>query len=289
MEQRPGLRDLRFFTCGTAHFGDPALMLGARLDLARRALGSGAWLHIATGAAINLIDSATLGQTPRETSTMFRIAWAAPQQFVHQQISAVLRPMRLQQMRICQLCMGGLVADGLVAGGDTVEAIRRLKLRGIVQRFTLEITRENDSQILAAVRAGVCDGLIDGFALTCGPLEIGASNALWDALIARDVPIIALNPTGGVSTLEQIDAIPESMPRQAAELLPMLRETNESDWTKFCLRFARAIPQVRSIVVSPRSAQELDALIEFTTEAAPLAASAMAEILAFARRCNAAT
>jgi hypothetical protein len=73
---------------------------------------------------------------------------------------------------------------------------------------------------------------------------------------------------------------------RAVELAPVYERSGITNWTKFCVRFAFSIPQVRATVGSTSRQANLDAFLRFAMakEIAPLPSGIVAEILALQRR-----
>jgi hypothetical protein len=158
-----------------------------------------------------------------------------------------------------------------------------LKREGLVNRFVLEVFPWSSEVALRALRGGYPECIVDGYIFYLNPLQRLPSNELWDELVARKEPMIAMRTVAGGNVHKLRDepgyAWKPYLQERAAEVAPVFERSGIENWTEFCVRFAHSFPQVRATV---GATSRLENLREFLTAAEniePLPADIVDEIV----------
>ncbi len=99
---------------------------------------------------------------------------------------------------------------------------------------------------------GYPEGIVDGYIFYLNPLQRFASNELWEMLVGRDEPMIAMRTVAG-GNIHRLRDVPgyawkQYLQERAAEVAPIFERSGIPSWTEFCVRFAHSFPQVRATV-----------------------------------------
>jgi hypothetical protein len=109
---------------------------------------------------------------------------------------------------------------------------------------------------------------VDGYIFYLNPLQRFASNELWDLLVERNEPMIAMRTVAGGNIHKLRDvagyAWKPYLQQRAAEVAPIFERSGIPNWTEFCVRFAHSFPQVRATV---GATSKLENLREFLASA----------------------
>lgn len=283
------------YVYGTTRLGDEAIPFEQRVAMARSAVDAGVWLHTSDqyGDALRVLGAAFDLDRARVPSLIVKIGWSSVDE-IRTSIQKQIAPLGVDHVDVGQLCLGGPLAEDFAAGGDSLDGLRRLKDEGLVRSFALEIfpwTSELPSRALAA---GYPDGLVDAFIFYLNPLQRFASNALWDLMIDRGVPLIAMRTVAGgdVHRLRDVPgaAWKDYLQQRAVEVAPIFERSGASSWVEFCVRFAHGVPLVRASVGATSQPERLRAFLSASGLSAgtgriePLAADVQGEILELQRR-----
>ena len=202
---------------------------------------------------------------------------------VEEVIRQNLEPLGVKVLDLGQLCLGGALAEEFASGGNCYEAFSRLRRDGKVKRFVLEVFPWTSDVALKAFRAGYPEGIVDGVIFYLNPLQRFASNALWDLLIDRNEPIIAMRTVSGgpVHRLRDVPgaAWKDYLQKRAVEVAPIFERSGVSGWTEFCVRFAHSFPLVRATVGSTSRRENLDEFLAASRNIRPLPSGIMEEII----------
>src|SRR5215208_2170032 len=249
------LTDLPPYIYGTTRLGDENIPFEQRVEVARAAMDGTDWFHTSHtyGNALQVLSAAfDQDQTP-VPKLIIKIGWshaAELRRVIHQNLD----PLRLNGLELGQLCLSGELAEEYANGGKCYEAFSQLKQRGLVRRFVLEVFPWTSDVALKALRGGYPEGIVDGYILYLNPLQRFASNELWDELVARNEPLIAMRTVAGGNVYHLRDvpgyAWREYLQQRAVEVVPIFERSGIQSWTEFCVRFAHSFPQVRATVGS---------------------------------------
>jgi predicted aldo/keto reductase-like oxidoreductase len=278
------LTDLPPYVYGTTRLGDSNLPFEERLRVARAAMEATSWFHTSHhyGNALELLRAAFDEDRARVPKLIVKIGWKNIEELrdvVHQHLIAL----RLENLDLGQLCLSESLADEYANGGQCYEEFARLKQQGLVHRFVLEVFPWTSDVALQALRGGYPQGIVDGYIFYLNPLQRFASNELWDVLVERNEPMIAMRTVAG-GNIHKLRDVPgyawkPYLQERAAQVAPLFERSGIPSWTEFCVRFAHSFPQVRATV---GATSRMDNLREFLTAAKniqPLAADIVEEIV----------
>ena len=247
------LTDLPPYIYGTTRLGDQNLPFDDRVQVARAAMDGTTWFHTSHhyGNALEVLRAAFDQDGRRIPKLIVKIGWKNIEELrdvVHQHLIAL----RLESLELGQLCLSDSLAEEYVSGGKCYEEFSRLKQQGLVHRFVLEVFPWTSDVALKALRGGYPEGIVDGYILYLNPLQRFASNELWDELVERNEPMIAMRTVAG-GNIHRLRDVPgyawkSYLQERAAEVVPIFERSGIQSWTEFCVRFAHSFPLVRATV-----------------------------------------
>jgi len=279
----PLLTDLSPYVFGTTRLGDEKTPFDQRVSVARAAMDAGVWFHTSHtyGSALSVLRAAFDLDRSRVPNLIIKIGWNSTEELrgvIHENID----PLGLPGLEIGQLCLGGQLAEEYVSGGACYETFSRLKAEGLVKRFVLEVFPWTSHTALKALRGGYPQGIVDGYIFYLNPLQRFASNELWDLLVARLEPVIAMRTVAGgpVHRLRDVPgaAWKEYLHQRAVEVAPIFEGSGISSWTGFCVRYAHSFPLVRATVGSSGRIENLKEFLAAARDVQPLPQDIVAEI-----------
>jgi hypothetical protein len=247
------LTDLPPYIYGTTRLGDEKIPFDERVNVARAAMEGVDWFHTSHtyGNALQVLRAAFDQDRTRVPKLIVKIGWSHVGELrdvIHQNID----PLGLDGLELGQLCLSGALAEDYANGGKCYEEFSRLKQEGLVNRFVLEVFPWSSDVALKALRAGYPEGIVDGYIFYLNPLQRFPSNELWDMLVGRDEPMIAMRTVAG-GNIHKLRDVPgyawkPYLQQRAAEVAPIFERSGIQSWTEFCIRFAHSFPQVRATV-----------------------------------------
>ncbi len=259
------LMDLSPYVYGTTRLGDGKIPFDERVSIARAAMEGVNWFHTSHtyGDALKVLRAAFDADRSHVPNLIVKIGWSRMDELIdviHQNID----PLGLEGLELGQLCLSGSFAEDYANGGKCYELFSRIKKEGLVRRFVLEVFPWTSDVALRALRGGYPEGIVDGYIFYLNPLQRFASNELWDLLVERNEPIIAMRTVAGgnIHSLRDVPgyAWKPYLQERAAEVAPIFERSGIQSWTEFCVRFAFGFPQLRATV---GSTGHLDRLQEF--------------------------
>jgi hypothetical protein len=129
---------------------------------------------------------------------------------------------------------------------------------------------------------------VDGFIFYLNPLQRFASNPLWDEIVARNQPVIAMRTVSGgpVHSLRDVPgfAWKDYLQKRAVEVAPIFEKSGIKSWTEFCVRFVHSFPQVKATVGSTSKIENLNEFLRAKEHIEPLPKSIIQEIEALQTR-----
>ncbi|MBN1248784.1 MAG: hypothetical protein JXC32_14080 [Anaerolineae bacterium] len=283
------LTDLSPYIYGTTRLGDQTIPFENRVAMARMAMDAGVWFHTSHtyGDALDVLRTAFDEDRSKVPNLIVKIGWNTIEELrdvIHQNTD----PLGLEGLELGQLCLGGQLAEAFANGGDCYEEFAQIKAEGLVHRFVLEVFPWTSETPLKALRAGYPEGIVDGYILYLNPLQRFASNELWDLLIARNEPVVAMRTVAGgpVHRLRDVPgaAWKDYLQKRAVEVAPIFERSGIANWTEFCVRFAHSFPQVRATVGSTARPHHLQAFLDAAADIAPLSRDIVDEIVALQYR-----
>jgi aryl-alcohol dehydrogenase-like predicted oxidoreductase len=284
------LSDLTPYVYGTTRLGDGQIPFEDRVKIARLAMDAGLWFHTSHtyGDALKVLRAA-FDQDPRRIPRLIvKIGWSNIDE-LRDVIRQNLEPLGLKSLDLGQLCLSGPLAAEFASGGACYEAFTQLRKEGLVKRFVLEVFPWTSDVALKALRGGHPEGIVDGYIFYLNPLQRFASNELWDLLVERNEPVIAMRTVSG-GNVHRLRDVPGAawkpyLQQRAAELAPIFERSGIAGWTEFCVRFAHGFPQVRATVGATARPENLrEFLAAAGQDIQPLPANLQQEIVKLQRR-----
>ena len=163
-----------------------------------------------------------------------------------------------------------------------IGALDKAQAEGLVKRFVVEVFPWTSATPLKALRGGYPQGIVDGHIFYLNPLQRFASNELWDELVARNEPIVAMRTVSG-GNVHRLRDVPgaawkEYLQKRAVQVAPIFERSGIPSWTEFCVRFAHSFHQVRATVGSTSRPENLAEFLRAVSDIQPLPADIVAEI-----------
>ena len=278
------LSDLPPYVYGTTRLGDQNIPFEDRVRTARAAMEGTDWFHISHtyGNALEVLRAAFDQDRTGVPKLIVKIGWQHTDELrevIHQNID----PLGLKGLELGQLCLSGELAEEYASGGRCYEVFSELKREGLVNRFVLEVFPWSSEVALRALRGGYPEGVVDGYIFYLNPLQRFPSNELWDELIARSEPMIAMRTVSGgnVYSLRDIPgyAWKPYLQERAAQVAPIFERSGIQNWTEFCVRFAHSFPLVRATVGATSKLENLREFLAAAENIEPLPADIVDEIV----------
>jgi hypothetical protein len=277
------LADLPSYIYGTTRLGDDKIPFDDRVRLARAAMDGVSWFHTSHtyGNALQVLRAAFDQDRARLPSLIVKIGWENINQLrdvIHENID----PLGLEGLELGQLCLSGSFAENYATGGDCYELFAQLKRERLVRRFVLEVFPWSSDTALRAIRGGYPEGMVDGYIFYLNPLQRFTSNELWNVLVERKEPVIAMRTVSGgnIHSLRDVPgyAWKEYLQKRAGEVVPVFERSGVPSWTEFCVRFAHSFPQVRATVGATGRLENLKQFLAAAKNIQPLPADIIEEI-----------
>jgi predicted aldo/keto reductase-like oxidoreductase len=278
------LADISPYVYGTTRLGDDRIPFDERVKVARDAMESNIWFHTSHtyGDALQVLRTAFDQDRSRLPKLIVKIGWKNTDELrevIHQNID----PLGLDGLELGQLCLSGELAEEYMNGGRCYEEFTRIKADGLVKRFVLEVFPWTSHIALKAIRSGYAEGVVDGYIFYLNPLQRFASNELWDLLVERNEPIVAMRTVSG-GNVHRLRDVPgaawkEYLQQRAVEVAPIFERSSIASWTEFCVRFAHGFPQVRATVGATSHIENLNEFLLAARNIQPLPADIQSEIV----------
>ena len=257
------------YVYGTTRLGDAGIPRAERLKVAHAAMDAGVWFHTSRmyGDALEVLGEAFREEPAMVPKLIVKIGWDNVNQ-LRGVIEENLKPLGLQGMQLGQLCLGGDLAEDFANGGKCYRVFQDLKDEGLVQGYVVEAFPWTSAPSLQALKSGYTQGIVDGFIFYLNPLQRFASNPLWEEILARKQPIIAMRTVSGgpVYRLRDVPgfAWKEYLQQRAVEVAPIFERSGIQSWTEFCVRFAHSFPLVQATVGATAKIANLQAFLSAT-------------------------
>lgn len=283
------LAGLSTYVYGTTRLGDGKVPFADRVAMARRAMDSGVWFHSSDqyGDALEVLRTAFDQDRDHVPNLIFKLHGGTVDELrasVAEQTAAV----GVDHVDLGQLCIGGSFAEEMASGGACHAGFQALKDEGLVHRLVLEVFPWTSAAPLKALKGGHLGGVIDGAIFYLNPLQRFASNPLWDLLIEKEIPIVAMRTVGGGPVHRMRDvpgfAWQDYLQKRAVEVAPIFERSGIESWTEFCVRFAASFPSVRATVGSTIQPEHFSAYLAAAADPQPLEAGIVNSISALQRR-----
>ena len=274
---------------GTTRLGDKKIPRQQRLEVARAAMQAGVWFHTSRtyGDALEVLAEVFKEEPTKVPKLIIKIGWDNVNQ-LRSVTEENLKPLGLDGMQLGQLCLGGELAKDFANGGQCYRVFQELKDEGLVQGYVVEAFPWTSEPPLKALRAGYTEGVIDGFIFYLNPLQRFASNVLWDEIVKKNQPIIAMRTVSGgpVHSLRDVPgfAWKDYLQKRAVEVAPIFERSGIKSWTEFCVRFAHSFPLVKATVGSTAKIPNLNEFLAAKNHPTPLPEAIVQEIKALQAR-----
>jgi hypothetical protein len=278
------LTDLSPYIYGTTRLGDETLPFEDRVQMARMAIDSGVWLHTSHtyGNALDVLRVALDQDRSKAPKFIVKLIGSSVDE-IRNVLDQNLNPLAMDSLELGQLCLGGQIADDFANGGDCYKAFSSLKAEGRVRRFVVEVFPWTSGMSLSALRGGYTDGIIDGFIFYLNPLQRFASNELWDLMMERQEPMVAMRTVSG-GNIHALRDVPGAawkpyLQVRAAQVAPIFERSGINSWTEFSVRFAHSFPLVRATVGATSKPERLEAFVSAGENVEPLPVDIVDEIV----------
>lgn len=278
------LRDLPPYVYGTTRLGDQNLPFEHRVQVARAAMDGTTWFHTSHtyGNALDVLRAAFDQDPTRIPKLIIKIGWQHTDELrdvIHQNID----PLGLKGLELGQLCLSGELAEEFATGGRCYDVFTEWKHEGLVNRFVLEVFPWSSETALRALRGGYSEGVLDGYIFYLNPLQRLPANDLWDELVQRNEPMIAMRTVAGGDIYKLRDvpgyAWKPYIRERAAAVVPLFERSGIGNWTEFCVRFAHSFPLVRATVGATSRMENLNEFVAAAQNTQPLPADIVDEIV----------
>ena len=283
------LNGISRYIYGTTRLGDEKIPRKERIKIAHAAMDAGVWFHTSRmyGNALEVLGEAFAEEPVKIPRLIIKIGWDNINQ-LRGVIEENLKPLGIDRMQLGQLCLGGELAEDFAGGGNCYKVFQDMKDEGLVQGFVAEAFPWTSDAPLRALRAGYTEGIVDGFIFYLNPLQRFASNALWDEIVEKKQPIIAMRTVSGgpVHSLRDVTgfAWKDYLQKRAVEVAPIFEKSGIKSWTEFCVRFAHSFPLVRATVGSTSKIENLNEFLSAKDNLEPLPESIIREISALHKK-----
>lgn len=289
MPQTKLLTDITPYVYGTTRLGDDKIPFDDRVKVARSAMDADIWFHTSHtyGDALKVLRAAFDQEPAKIPKLIVKIGWSNINELrdvIHQSID----PLGLNGLELGQLCLSGALADDFANGGKCYEVFEQIKQEGLVKRYVLEVFPWTSQYALKALRGGYPQGIVDGYIFYLNPLQRFASNELWNEIVERNEPIIAMRTVSG-GNVHRLRDVPgaawkEYLQQRAVEVAPIFERSGIPSWTEFCVRFGHSFPQVRATVGSTSQPERLQEFLNAAKNIQPLPEDIVKEISALQTR-----
>ncbi len=286
---RPALNGITRYIYGTTRLGDDKIPHKERIKIAHAAMDAGVWFHTSRmyGNALEVLGEAFAEEPSKVPKLIIKIGWDNINQ-LRGVIEENLKPLGVDRMQLGQLCLGGELAEDFAGGGKCYRVFQDLKDEGLVQGFVAEAFPWTSDALLRALRGGYTESIVDGFIFYLNPLQRFASNALWNEIVKKNQPIIAMRTVSGgpVHKLRDVPgfAWKNYLQKRAVEVAPIFEKSGIKSWTEFCVRFAHSFPLVIATVGSTSKIENLNEFLTAKDNFMPLPENIMQEISALHKK-----
>lgn len=278
------LTDLSPYVYGTTRLGDDKIPFEERVNVARAAMEGLDWFHTSHtyGNALQVLRAAFDQDRMRVPKLIVKIGWSNVDELrdvIHQNID----PLGLDGLELGQLCLTGSFAEDYANGGKCYQLFSDLKREGLVNRFVLEVFPWTSDVALKAIRGGYPEGIVDGYIFYLNPLQRFPSNELWDVLVEREKPMIAMRTVAG-GNVHRLRDVPGAawkpyLQERATQVAPIFERSGIGSWTEFCVRFAHSFPHVRATVGATSRRENLKEFLAAAENIEPLPKDIVNEII----------
>ena len=277
------INEITPYIYGTTRLGDDKIPRNERIEIALAAMRTGVWFHTSRmyGDALEVLGEVFRQEPAIIPKLIVKIGWDNVNQ-LRGVIEENIKPLGVDRIQLGQLCLGGELAEDFSNGGECFKIFQDLKNEGLVEDYVVEVFPWTSEAPLKALRAGYISGIIKGFIFYLNPLQRFATNELWDEIIERNVPVIAMRTVSGgpVHKLRDIPgfAWKDYLQKRAVQVAPIFEKSGVKSWTEFCVRFVHSFPQVKATVGSTSQIKNLNEFLAAKNNLEPLSEEIINEI-----------
>jgi hypothetical protein len=259
------LNSLPNFIYGTTRL-DEGTPLQQRQEVARLASKHCSWFHISEqyGSALGTLGALIAEEQLPPPRSIFKMEAATTAELVPL-CQRHCRALGVTSMDIGQLCLRDRSITELLPGSRGYEDLQNLKRSGLVKSFVIEVFPWTSNLAELALDEGAIGNLAEGFIFYFNPLQRFVSNGLWQKMTRAKVPFIGMRSVCGNNVLALRDqpgaAWKPYLQERATQIAPIFEASGESDWGRFCMRFAHSHPNLRSTVGATASRDNLSAFV----------------------------
>ena len=283
-----------FFTFGSMSLGSDLGKIQEHIRIARRAMDARVWFHSSPtynrGFTYMILRMAFEEARQLVPPMIIKIRCGIPR-LLRFEVEDALRRLNIECIDVAQLVFtetGGaeVLVDDFVSGGPIKAVCDQLRAEGKVRQFCPQVDRASSPLFVPLAKSGA----FDGFVLYLNPLERDVDDAMWELLQKQGTPLWALRTVAGAlgerTRLEQ-----QRAKHPSDRLIPIAENvaqiSGESDWTEFCLRYARSVPHLQTTIGGTADMGHLEHFLEEAQRAAPLSDTVMEGIDTARRRSHA--
>ena len=277
------INEITPYIYGTTRLGDDKIPRNERIEIALAAMRTGVWFHTSRmyGDALEVLGEVFRQEPAIIPKLIVKIGWDNVNQ-LRGVIEENIKPLGVDRIQLGQLCLGGELAEDFSNGGECFKIFQDLKNEGLVEDYVVEVFPWTSEAPLKALRAGYISGIIKGFIFYLNPLQRFVTNELWDEIIERNVPVIAMRTVSGgpVHKLRDIPgfAWKDYLQKRAVQVAPIFEKSGVKSWTEFCVRFVHSFPQVKATVGSTSQIKNLNEFLAAKNNLEPLSEEIINEI-----------
>jgi hypothetical protein len=289
MESTHPLNTLPFFTYGTTRLGDSKIPFEERVKLALAVMEKNIPFHTSHqyGDTLQVLGEAFKRKPSSVPKLMIKIGGSSIDE-LRADIRKNLEPLGVPGMEVGQLCIYGSLAEELARGGPCYQELKKIQAEGLVKHYVLEVFPWTSETALKALAGGHLPGGVEALIFYFNPLQRFASNALWDLVLSKKFPFLALRTVGGgdVHALRDVPgaAWKPYLQERAAQVAPLFERSGISSWPEFCVRFASSFPLVLGTIGASSQVQRVDLLLEAAKNPKALPGECLEQLMTLQRR-----
>ena len=276
---------------GTTRLGHADVPDARALEVARAAVQAGVWFHTSRqyDDALEILGQVYEEDRSQLPPTIYKIG-GKDLADVRNVVRQNLAPLKRESMEVGQISPTGSVGQGLM-DGSVRAGFEQLRQEGLVGRFVMEVFPWTSQTVLTALTQGHLEGLVDAYIFYLNPLQRFASNELWDELVARRLPLLAMRTVAG-GNVHRLRDVPGAAWRpyiaeRARLVAPLFERSGIADWSEFCVRFAHSVPGVLATVGATSRPEGLAELLRHARDPEPLPPGIVEELFALQRKWSA--
>ena len=247
------LKEISPYIYGTTRLGDDSIAAERRIEMALAAMDAGIWFHTSHqyNSAPDILRQAFDRNRSKVPPLIVKLGGNTIEEF-RDDIRKNTELLGIKYIDVGQLCLGGTLAEEFATGGDCYKQFRKIKEEGRVGTYVMEVFPWTSEVPYKALTNGYSDELVDAHIFYLNPLQRFAGNALWNLLMKKNAPIIAMRTVAGgpVHKLRDVPgfAWKDYLRQRAVEVAPIFEASGIGNWPEFCVRYAHSIPQVLATV-----------------------------------------